>query len=163
MIAKASGKTRRSAVSPSSQAACDKSQQNGTLSLQQEHALAGLLSGLSVTDTAKAAGVNRGTVHRWLKEDFTFQAAVHQGQHELRNALQTRLSNLAENAVSCVEKAIQEGDAKTAMALLRGLGLLKGKALPIPSDDPVELEEDILEEKYRRDRRSLRKSAMTPV
>ena len=134
-----------------------------TLSLQQDHALAGLLSGLSVTDAAKVAGVSRGTVHRWLKEDFAFQAALNQGQHELRNALQTRLSNLAEKAVSCVEKAIEEGDSKTAMALLRGLGLLKGKPFTIASGDPGELEEDVLEQKHRRERLSLRRSALTPV
>jgi hypothetical protein len=46
---------------------------------------------------------------------------------------------LAAQAVECVERAVGSGDARTAVAVLKGLGLL-GTALPIGSDDPRELE-----------------------
>lgn len=132
---------------------CDTSQHNLTLPLQQAQAVVGLLGGLSVTDAAKAAGVSRATVHRWLKDDFTFQAAVNQGQRELQEALQCRLLNLAEDAVSCVEKVLQAGDGKAALALLKGLGFLKCRSLPIGSSDPKELEarhkEEIARNRFR--------------
>src|SRR5438046_1747190 len=58
----------------------------GTLSGTQERALTMLLSGKSITDAATAAEVDRTTVHRWLKEDFGFQAALNRGRRELREA-----------------------------------------------------------------------------
>lgn len=41
----------------------------------QFHALACLAGGSSVTDAAEGAGVDRTTVHRWLREDVVFQAS----------------------------------------------------------------------------------------
>jgi hypothetical protein len=46
---------------------------------------------------------------------------------------------LAEKATAAVERSITEGDGKTALALLKGLGLLSGEASRIGSDDPKKL------------------------
>jgi transposase-like protein len=46
-----------------------------TLSPCQLAALEALLAGKTVTDAAAAAGVDRSTLHAWLKTDFPFQAA----------------------------------------------------------------------------------------
>jgi hypothetical protein len=66
------------------------------LSPSQETVLAVLLAGKSVTDAATAAGVDRTTVHRWLKEDLGFPAAFNRARRELREALTARLMALAE-------------------------------------------------------------------
>ncbi len=135
----------------------DALQQNATLPAQQARAVVGLLGGLSITEAAKVAGVNRATVHRWLKDDFSFQAAVNRGRRELREALQSRLMNLAEDAISCLEQAVQAGDGKTALALLKGLGFLGGKPISIPSGDPDELRDQHEEQVARRKLLSVRR------
>ncbi len=116
--------------------------QSDTLSPPQLTALAELLAGRTVTDAATAAGVDRVTLHRWLREDHSFRAAWNRARRELQNAMQTRLLTLAEKAADCVGKAIEHGDGKTALALLRGLGLLPGESPKIGSDDAAELAED---------------------
>jgi len=109
------------------------------LSPSQEKALAVLLTGKPVTDAAAAAGVDRTTVHRWLKEDFGFQAALNRARRELREAMTAKLMALAEKAAEAVERSIDEGDGKTALALLKGLGLLTGEPPKVGSDDPQDL------------------------
>src|SRR5262245_58154226 len=109
------------------------------LSPNQEKALAALLAGKSVTEASAAAEVDRTTIHRWLKYGYTFQAELNRGRRELREAMHSRLMCLAEKAVESVEWAVSDGDGKTALALLKGLGLLTGEPLPIDSDDPEEL------------------------
>ena len=58
---------------------------------------------------------------------------------DLHDVLHARLLTLAEKAVECIERAVSEGDGKTALALLKGLGLLSGGAEQIGSDDPEDL------------------------
>jgi hypothetical protein len=111
------------------------------LTPSQEKALAALLAGKSVTDAATVGEVDRTTVHRWLKDDFAFQAALNRGRRDLREAMQARLMGLAEKAAECVERSITEGDGKAALALLKGLGLLPGELPKIGSDDPADLED----------------------
>lgn len=98
-------------------------QQNATLeppllAAQQEAAIAALLAGKSVTAAAKAAEVDRSTVHRWLKDDFLFQTSLSRGRQELRDGLQGRLLAMAEQAMDTVEKRIKGGDPCTALAIV---------------------------------------------
>ena len=109
---------------------------------KQQIALAQLLLGKNVTEAAKAAKVDRTTVHRWLKTDFEFQAAFNRGRQELQDALQARLLQLAERAIETIEEAVAEGDVRAALAVLKGLGLLDGRPLPLNSDDPADLERE---------------------
>ena len=111
------------------------------LSPSQEKALAVLLAGKTVTDAAAAAEVDRTTVHRWLKDDFGFQAALNRNRRELREAMQARLMGLAEKAAECVERSIEGFNSKTALALLKGMGFLSGTPAKIGSDDPERLAE----------------------
>jgi hypothetical protein len=62
--------------------------------------------------------------------------------------MQSRLLGLAEKAADCVGRSIDEGDAKTALTLLKGLGVLSEP--PAGSDDPAELERERV--KAQRDR-----------
>jgi hypothetical protein len=110
---------------------------NDALSPNQEKALAALLAGKSVTEAAAAAEVDRTTLHRWLKEDFDFKAALNRGRKDLREAMHARLMVLADKAAGCVEK--DNGDGKVALALLKGIGLLSGEPVKVGSDDPQRL------------------------
>jgi hypothetical protein len=126
------------------------------LSPSQEKAIAALLMGKPVTDAASAAGVDRTTVHRWLREDIGFQVAFNRSRRELREAMINKLMALAEKATDAVERSITEGDGKTALSLLKGLGLLSGEPPKIGSDDPQDLADDAAhKELYRRLMRQL--------
>jgi hypothetical protein len=50
-----------------------------------------------------------------------------------------RLERLAEAAIAAVERALNQGDVKTSIAVLRGLGLLSGSPPSLGSDDAEEL------------------------
>jgi hypothetical protein len=109
-----------------------------------------LLSGKSITEAATTAEVNRTTVHRWLREDFGFQAALNRSRRELRETMQARLMAIAGKAADAVERSIDQGDGKTALSLLKGLGLLPGEPGKIDSDDPAELADAAAERHYFR-------------
>ncbi len=111
-----------------------------SLTPAQEIAIAGLLAGKSVTDTATDAGVDRATVHRWQKRDYTFQAALNAARRELRQTAYGRLERLAEKAVGCIEQAIDHGDVKAALEIVKGMGILAPSA--IGSDDAADLAEE---------------------
>ena len=115
----------------------NKKTQNDTLSPAQVTVLAELLAGRTITDAATAAGVDRVTVHRWLREDFAFQAAWNRDRRELHRTAYDRLERLAAKAVGCLEKAIDSGDAKAALAIVKGMGILAPS--PIGSEDAGEL------------------------
>jgi DNA-binding MurR/RpiR family transcriptional regulator len=97
------------------------------LSPAQELALAALLTGQTVTAAAKAAEVDRSTIHRWIRhsDHRGFAKALVRGRAELRQALAARLLALAPKAADCLEAALASGDGKCALALLKGLGYLQ--------------------------------------
>lgn len=117
--------------------------------------MAALLAGQPVTAAAGAADVARETVHRWLKDDFQFRAAYNAARNELRDAWRVKLDSLAEKAIHAVERAISANDAKAALVVLRGLGLLDGKAPASAEDDPDKLK-DAAEERKKEEVRSKR-------
>ena len=95
------------------------------LSPQQDTVIDALLSGSSVTAAAKKAGVHRCTVHDWLRDDLAFQCSLNERRSELRSAMRIRLVNLAEKAIDVITDAIESGgDARCAMELLKGVGLI---------------------------------------
>jgi hypothetical protein len=93
------------------------------LSPSQLRALEALLGGSSVTKAGEAAGVSRESVHRWLREP-AFAEALEGAKAEMWGAAKARLVGLADKAGDAVEKAIDDGNARVALSLLRGLGLL---------------------------------------
>ena len=121
----------------------NKMQHNATLerlSPAQVIAIDAMLAGKTITAAASAAEVDRATVHRWLKDDFAFQAELNRGRREMRRATLGNLERLAAKAADCIEKAIDQGDVKSALEILKRLHLFA--AGPIGSDDPAELASD---------------------
>jgi hypothetical protein len=117
--------------------------QNATLeslSPAQITAVGALLAGKSVTDAATDAGVDRGTIYRWLRDDFGFQAELNRGRQDLYRETYARLERLAAKAAECLEKAVDNGDAKVALEVAKGMGLLVPH--PIGSEDPAKLAEE---------------------
>ncbi len=112
------------------------------LSPKQFVVLQGLVSGATVTKAADAGGVDRTTVHRWLREDCTFQAAHNAARRDLGREVDARLPHLAEAALGTVEEAVQNGDVRAALVVLKGLGALPGSAPAVGAENPGELAED---------------------
>ena len=112
------------------------------LTIPQTKALGALLAGGTVTRAAERAAVDRTTVHRWLREDWDFQAALNRGRSELQSAVEARLLLVAEQAAETVAHAVQGGDLRAAIAVLKGLGLLAGYPPEIGDDDPDRLREE---------------------
>lgn len=124
-------------------------QQNATLNEDSEalspdqiKALELLLSGETVSAAAKAVGIDRSTVHRWLREDFEFQAALNRKKRELADAVQTRLLTVADKAAEVVGNAVHNGDLSASLAVLRGTGALSGTPVRPGPEDPAVLREN---------------------
>lgn len=104
----------------------------------QEAAIAALLAGKTVTEAAQAAQVHRSTVHRWLGEPIVI-AELNSRRLEHQSALGDLLMKLQTKAVVAVERALDAGDARVAIAVLRGSGILDGRQRRIGTTDPDEL------------------------
>ena len=85
-----------------------------------------LLVGRSITGAADEAGVSRSTIYRWFRDDSEFMAAYNMERRLQYETTSRRLVALSEGAVTCIEQAIQSGDIRTALSLLRGIGSLNG-------------------------------------
>lgn len=113
-----------------------------SLTARQKRALDQLVAGATITAAARSASVHRSTVHRWLREDFDFQAAYNGYQNDLRREVEGRLLQLAHSASDTLAAAIEQGDVRAALAVLKGVGALSGSAAPIPGEIASELAEN---------------------
>jgi hypothetical protein len=114
-----------------------------------------LLAGQSKAAAAAQMGVSRATVHRWLVDDFTFQAAMNELQAELYASFRHRLVAMGGEALDTLRRGIDKGDTWAAIYLLRGIGLLSGAPSAFGSADPEELAQEAGE--AAKDRRLARK------
>jgi alpha-beta hydrolase superfamily lysophospholipase len=95
------------------------------LSVEQRTVLESLAMGESVAATARKAGISRSTVYEWLKRDVIFQAAYNKWHELVEENCRARLAALMDKATRALERALDAGDAKTALVLLSGLGMVQ--------------------------------------
>ena len=112
------------------------------LSAIQIAALSALLSGETIKAAAESAGVDRSSIHRWLREDWNFQAARNRGLEAIQAATMAGLHSLAQSALEVVRGAIAEGDQQAAISVLKGLGLLSGRQTVTRSGNAEVLREE---------------------
>jgi transposase-like protein len=97
------------------------------LVLQPRHmkALRALANGCSVKEAARAAGVSRSTLHRWLTEHPAVRAAHDAWKSAVRTSAHNRLLALQDAAVDVLEEEINEKrNGKLAVRLLEKTGAL---------------------------------------
>ena len=80
-----------------------------SLSPTQIDVMAALLSGKTIKSAADQAGVDRSTIHRWMREDWDFQAARNRGVQAIEAATITGLQALAQSAFSNGAKVNRRG------------------------------------------------------
>jgi uncharacterized protein with von Willebrand factor type A (vWA) domain len=105
---------------------------------EQQRALELLLEGKSVVEVAKAVGIHRGSLHRWMKHDAVFVAAYNQWHEQMRDGSHSRLMMIAERATGAVEKAIDAGDGRLALRLLEKMGVVKEREMGPTDAEEIE-------------------------
>ncbi len=115
----------------------------------QRAALVAIASGQSFSEAARSAGISRQTIYNWRQSSPPFVAALNAWQSATRASAHNRLIGLSDLAVDAVSGAIQKGDVRVAMDLLRTLGIL-APSQPGPCD-PAEVEEQAFADKARRE------------
>jgi len=116
----------------------DKKQQK-SLSIEQLNAIDLLVMGKSDREVAEAVGVHRTTVTGWRLYNPHFQAALNRRRKEVFGAAVDRFRSLLQKALDVVEGALEEGDPKIAMEVLKMAGFGEMDIGMIGSDDPEEI------------------------
>ena len=105
------------------------------LDKRQQLALFALAAGLGTSGAAKAAEVSRQTVYNWMRHEH-FALALREWRTRTAAAVHDRLLAVADQAAQCVIHSIKCNNAKTALSLLKGMGLLR-KERGSESDPPI--------------------------
>jgi transposase-like protein len=92
---------------------------------QQKVALEALVGGFTVAAAARAAGVHRGTVGRWIKGKEEFSRLLEQERdiYRLEQEIQSEL--LAVKAADVLANGVKNGDLGASIAVLELAGLLE--------------------------------------
>lgn len=95
------------------------------VSPRQRLALEVFCKGGTIGDAARAANVSRQTLHRWRAKYPHFAMAMSSWSSACLVMAESQLEELASRAVGALAIAIDKGDARSAMAVLRSLGILR--------------------------------------
>jgi transposase-like protein len=126
----------------------------GRLAADQQAAMELLVMGKTIAETARSAGVSRTTIYHWLRHDPVFQAAYNQWHDQLEEGCRSRLMTLTDKATDAIEKALENGDARAALQLLKGMGMIRPKVIG-PTDAEEARRRMEIERRKRRGRLAL--------
>lgn len=96
---------------------------DGNLTTQQHKAIAALMVASDILTAAQLAGVGERTLHRWLKEDADFQAALRTAETDAVAGAVRRLVGAADSAVTALVD-IMQGNAAASVRLRAAIALL---------------------------------------
>jgi len=95
-----------------------------TIPKNKQDAAIVLAAGGSHAEAAKAAGVERQTVYGWTSKNQEFLGELDRLRRASFEEAEGVLRSMAVTAALVVREAIQDGDVKVALTVLRGLGIL---------------------------------------
>ena len=99
----------------------------GGITPKQQVAIGLMLGGSSLADTARRAGISRGTLYQWRRSE-KFIAALQSWQADMEQAARSRLLNFSGLGLKAIHSALESGDAKVALAMFKGLGMFTPSA-----------------------------------
>ncbi|HEY5869382.1 MAG TPA: hypothetical protein VI542_28110 [Candidatus Tectomicrobia bacterium] len=105
------------------------------LTMAQENAIDALLLGHTDGEVATLVGVDRGTVWTWRHAHPLFAATLEQRRADLWRAPQEKLRALAMRAAENLAAAVEEGNLKASIEVLKAIGLY-GAVAPADETDP---------------------------
>jgi hypothetical protein len=110
------------------------------LSPEQENAIDLLILGKPDREVAELAGVTRETVWHWRHEHPVFMATLERRRAEVWRQPQERLRSLLSKAVENLGQAVESGDLKASIELLKAVGMYgDGTMNAIGEQDPEKL------------------------
>jgi len=95
------------------------------------------LTGLNDREVAESIGVGRNTVNKWRNHDEDFQAELNERRRELNEATQNRIRSLTRKALDAIEYALDRGDARIALEVLKMAGFAKLEEPPIDKEHRI--------------------------
>mgnify|MGYP001036164746 CR=1 FL=1 len=108
------------------------------LSVEQLNAIDVLVQGRTDQETAETVGVARETVTRWRNDNPHFAAQLNRQRRLIWGNSHDRLRALASKAVDTLDLALQNGDARAAVEVLKAIGLY-GQVQPPSGPEDAEL------------------------
>ena len=90
---------------------------------RQSIAIDALVAGSTHLEAAKLAGVQRSTVTAWCNKNITFIAEWNRRRRQRLAAAGERLHQAIGAALDAVAESIHDGDTRTALALIRIVGV----------------------------------------
>ena len=128
------------------------------LTTVQQCVVNALAAGSTLTDAAKAYGVHRVTVYRWMKTCQPFAAALHRARAEFVLARRDDLYKLSNRALETLFAVLDNPKSSPAVLLRTAMFILQrpqlpktGWSMPEPAPDPDDnklLDSAILEQDY---------------
>ena len=108
------------------------------LSAAQGKALVALLSGRPYTEAARAAGVSRTTIWRWLHEDAEFIAFYNSARQEMAAAIEQSVRRLSASAVATIRRLMTRRSVPDAVKFQAAALVLKIASGPVQGPTEVE-------------------------
>ena len=93
------------------------------LSIEQQNAIDLLILGKSDKEVAEAVSVNRSTIWEWRTAHPLFMATLERQRAEVWRRPQERLKSLLSKAVENLAAAVEEGDLKASIEVLKAVGM----------------------------------------
>ena len=110
------------------------------LNLQKQKAIQLGLAGKTVTQIAELLHVDRSTVHRWLKDPRVI-AAKNRLTLEMWEASHSRLQALMGKSIDVLEKQLDSGNLKAALAVLNATGILRSTKPDLETEEALVLKQ----------------------
>ena len=100
--------------------------QSRPLSVEQRSGVDLLVTGATDAEVAAAVGVDRGTVWRWRHEHPDFISELEKARQQFMSGSVDKLRAALPKAVGNIVNAVEAGDLKASLALMKCVGLQNG-------------------------------------
>jgi hypothetical protein len=106
------------------------------LSIEQRNAIDLLILGKTDQETADTVGVSRETVWSWYHEHPIFMSTLERRRAEVWGTTGERLRSLMAKAVDNLAEAVESGDVRVSIELLKVTGMYGGVVNVLSETDP---------------------------